>query len=106
MEIPRGHSVVDGYEGGSLIECGATREATGSRGCSCRVAGNGVGRSPNGVLGRRRRGGSRAGIVAGLLTRVGADVAGRRREGVQKLRIAGAQLTLSTPAEITASRDE
>ena len=67
-EIPQGPSVVDGDKRGSLVGCGATREATGSRGDGCRVASDGVGRSPNGILGKRRGGiGRRAGVVAGLL---------------------------------------
>ena len=56
------------------------------------------------VLGRRRRGW--AGIFAQLWMRAGADVAGGGREGVQKLRMAGARLTLSTPAENAAPSDE
>ena len=68
---------------------------------------DGVGKSPSGVLGRRGRGGrGRAGIFAGLWMRVVADVAGGRGEGVQNLRMAGARLTLSMPAEITVSSDE
>ena len=71
--------MVDGDERGSLVGCGATREATRSGGDGCRVAGDGDGRSRNGVLGRQRCGGSGgAGGVAGLLTRVRADVAGGR----------------------------
>ena len=76
-EIPGGSSVVEGDERGSLVGCGETREATQSGGDGCRVAGDGVGRSPNCVLGRCQVG-FRAWIGAGLRAEGRPDMAGGR----------------------------
>ena len=74
-QVPAWSSVVEGDKRGSLVECGATRKATQSGGDGCRVAGDGVGRSPKCVLGRCRVG-RRAWVVARLRMRGRADVAG------------------------------
>ena len=48
----------------------------------------------------------RAGVLAGLGRRVGADVAGGRGEGVEQLRMPGTGLMLPPAAEVAAPSDK
>ena len=81
---------------GPLVGSSTTGEATGGGRGRSQVAGDGVGRRIGGV-------GRRAGVDTGLRASSGADVAGRRGEGMEKLGVAVARLALPTAAEVAAA---